>query len=412
MGTTFEEKLAKYAELVVRQGVNIQQGQDLVISCQIELADVVHTIIRTAYAAGARNVYVDWNDPQVDLLRFLDAPDGAFEPEAYPTWKADDFARHAEQGAAFLHIHAPNPDLFRDANPDRVAAWRKAGAKASHPHQHFTMNGEVSWTIMSIPSQAWATRLFSDVPANEAVNRLWELIFETTRVNTDDPVAAWQQHADNLAERAAWLNDLRFETLHYTGPGTDLHIDLPKLHHWMFARFENTSGTLFIPNMPTEEVFTTPARGGVRGTVRSTKPLNYNGVMIEDFSLTFEDGQVVDFTAEKGFDALKNLLDTDEGAKHLGEVALVPHDSPISNSQVIFLNTLFDENASCHIALGACVPITVQGGTEMDEEALLKNDCNVSITHVDFMIGSADLDITGVTATGETVPIFRKGNWA
>lgn len=248
--------------------------------------------------------------------------------------------------------------------------------------------------------------------AEDATNQLWDLIFTVTRVNEADPVAAWQEHADKLTARADWLNSLQLRTLHYTGPGTDLYIDLPSVHHWMFARFENARGIKYIPNMPTEEVFTTPSRSGVNGTVRNSKPLNYDGVVIDNFSLTFEAGRVVDFTAETGYETLKNLLAVDEGASRLGEVALVPDESPISKMNVTFLNTLFDENASCHLAVGRCVGVTVKGGAEMNDEDLLENDCNTSMTHVDFMIGSSALDIDGITQSGETLPIFRNGSWA
>lgn len=412
MTRSFAENVQKYAELVVKLGVNIQPGQDLVISVDTGLEEVVHTIIRAAYEAGARNVYVDWRDPHVDLLRFLHAPDEAFEASAYPAWKAKDHGEHAERGAAFLNIFAPNPDIFSQADPARVAAWRKAAAEASFPYQHYTINGEVSWTIMSVPTPVWAAKLFPELSAENAVEKLWALIFKTTRVNLDNPVEAWHQHIDNLGRRAKWLNDMNFKTLHYTGPGTDLEVDLPAVHSWIFAQFHNQNGVPFIPNMPTEEVFTTPARSGVRGTVTSTKPLNYNGVMIENFSLIFENGEVMKFTAEKGYDALKNLLQTDEGAKRLGEIALVPHDSPISNSNVIFFNTLFDENASCHIALGASIPITVKDGVKLNQENMVEYGFNQSMTHVDFMIGSAELNIDGITESGERVAVFRNGNWA
>lgn len=412
MERSFAENVQKYAELVIKLGVNIQPGQDLVISVNTGLEDVVHTIIREAYRAGARNVYVDWDDPQVNLLRYVYAPDAAFEPEAYPTWKPKDFAEHAERGAAFLNIYAPDPDLLSEADPQRVAAWQTAAAEARFPYQHYTLNSEVSWTIMSVPTPVWAAKLFPDVSVEEAVAKLWDLIFYTTRTNFADPVAAWQKHVENLNSRAGWLNEMNFKTLHYTGPGTDLEVDLPEVHGWIFAEFKNRDGIPFIPNMPTEEVFTAPAKYGVRGTVHSTKPLNYNGVVIDNFSLTFMDGEVTEFTAEKGYDALKHLLATDDGAKRLGEIALVPHDSPISNANVIFFNTLFDENASCHIALGASIPLTVKDGVELTEENMDAHGFNQSVTHVDFMIGSADLNIDGITQAGDRVAVFRNGNWA
>lgn len=266
--------------------------------------------------------------------------------------------------------------------------------------------------MAAIATQAWADKVFPDVPVDERVMKLWDAIFAATRIYEDDPVTAWRKHQQDLVNRSAYLNDKAYTALHFKGEGTDLTIGLPQGHIWQGGGDDHSSGKRFAPNLPTEEIFTMPHRERVSGTVRASKPLSYNGTIIDDFSISFEAGRVTGFEAGQGGDVLQDLIDTDEGAKHLGEVALVPHSSPISQSGILFFNTLFDENAACHIALGRAYGKTIQGGTEMDEDQFVEAGGNVSQTHVDFMIGSATLDIDGVTLDGKHEPVMRQGEWA
>ncbi|NGP44827.1 aminopeptidase [Bacillaceae bacterium SIJ1] len=406
----FEKKITQYAELAVKTGINIQPEQTLVINASTQSIPFVRQVVEQAYLAGARHVHVDWSDDGLTLTKFQHAPEEALDE--FPTWKVRAYEQLAEEGAAFMNIVAPNPELLKDIDSKKVARARKASSKALEKYTDARMNDKVSWTIVATPTPEWAAKVFPNETEEKAIERLWEQIFQVNRLNEDDPVKAWETHNDKLHEKADFLNDAQFEALIYKGPGTDLVLELPKGHRWLSAASTNDNGHSFMPNMPTEEVFTMPKRDGVHGTVTSTKPLHYGGTLIENFSFTFEDGKVVDVKAEKGLDTLKELLDTDEGAKRLGEVALVPHDSPISQSNIIFFNTLFDENASCHIALGTAYPFTIEGGKEMTKDELKEHGANVSMTHVDFMIGSEHLNIDGKKADGTLVPLFRDGNWA
>ncbi|HET7628590.1 MAG TPA: aminopeptidase [Bacillales bacterium] len=406
----FETNLEKYAELVVKVALNIQEGQKLYINASIENADFVQSITRKAYRAGAKKVYPNLYDPMIRRITYEEAPkDGLAE---FPQWRIDCFNELIDEGGAFLEVAALDPELLKGVDADRISIARKAEAKAKTRFQKAQTNGDISWSIVSVPSKNWAAKIFPDVPTKQQTDALWEQIFYTTRVDQDDPVAAWEKHIDKLTEKANYLNEKRFKALHYKAEGTNLTIQLADDHVWRAASFETKKGNRFLPNVPTEEVFTMPHKDGVNGTVSSTKPLNYQGSLIENFTLTFKNGEVVDFKAEKGEESLKNILEADEGSKRLGEVALVPHDSPISNSGLIFFNTLFDENASCHIALGRALLLNMKDAEAKSDEEMAAKGFNSSIMHVDFMIGSAELDIDGETFDGERVPVFRKGNWA
>ncbi|HET7658446.1 MAG TPA: aminopeptidase [Bacillales bacterium] len=406
----FQKNLEKYAELVVKVALNIQKGQKLHINAAIENADFVRIITEKAYKAGAKKVHAELYDPMMQRLTYELAPEEGLAE--YPDWNVKMFDELIDEGGALLNVYALDPDLLKGIDADRVATARKAAGSKLGRFQEAQSNGAISWCIVSVPSEKWAAKIFPNVSEDKQVDALWEQIFYTTRVDLDDPVSAWKQHIQTLEEKAKYLNEKNFKALHYKAPGTDLTIDLADDHLWMAAGFTSNQGIFFIPNVPTEEVFTMPHKDGINGTVSSTKPLNYGGNLVENFSLTFENGKVVDFNAEKGYDTLKNILDTDEGARSLGEVALVPHDSPISNSGLIFYNTLFDENASCHIALGKALLLNMKDSKNLSKEEMMAKGFNESITHVDFMIGSADLDIDGETHDGELVPVFRKGNWA
>jgi aminopeptidase len=410
MMNTFETMLDRYAALAVKVGVNIQPGQTLVVSAPLSGADFVRKVARKAYEAGAKHVHIDWTDDELTRMKYDLAPDEAFKE--FPVWKAKGLEEMAENGAAFLSIIAPNPDLLKGVNPDRLAAYRKATGEAMYRVRSYTMSDQVSWSVIAVPSAAWAEMVFPELPEPERTNALWNAVFSATRVDRDDPIQAWKDHHAHLNEKVRYLNGKQYRFLHYDAPGTRLTIELPPRHIWIGGGSVNAKGISFMANMPTEEVFTAPLKEGVNGVVRSTKPLSYNGNLIEDFTLTFEKGRIVDFTAEKGYEVLKRLIETDEGSRYLGEVALVPHHSPISESNLIFYNSLYDENASNHLAIGNAYPVCVEGGAALSREEMEKRGLNTSLTHVDFMIGSAEMNIDGETAEGVREPLFRNGNWA
>jgi aminopeptidase len=324
---TFEQNLEKYAVLAVHTGVNVQKGQTLVINTPILATELVRKIAKKAYEAGAKNVHVEWNDDELSLIKFKLAPDEAFTE--YPMWKAAGMEGLAEGGAAFLTIYAPNPDLLKDIPPDRVAAANKTNATALQKYRSYLMADKASWSIIAVPTEEWAAKMFPELSTEAAMLKLWDVIFEVTRVNGADPIQLWKEHIAKLGATCAYLNKKQYHKLVYDAPGTDLTLELTENHIWHGGSAVTDKGIQFSPNMPTEEVFTMPHKDGVNGVVRSTKPLNYSGTLIEGFSLTFKDGEVVDFSAEAGYDTLKHLLATDEGARRLGEVALVPHQSPI-----------------------------------------------------------------------------------
>lgn len=407
----FNKKLNDYAKLCVKVGINIQPGEPLVINAPVEGVEFVRLVAKHAYEAGASEVHVNWNDGILTKLKYENAPMEVFEN--FPKWYADGLEDYAKKGAGFLSISAQDPELLKDADPKKIAANNKSSAIALKEWRKYTMNDINSWCVVSIPTKGWAKRVFPDVSEDEAVELLWDKIFSATRMDLDDPVAAWKEHLDTLKQKMEFLNEKNFKELHYTSSnGTNLTVKLPEGHIWVAGGGNNSKGTYFVANMPTEEVFTLPLKTGVDGVVYSTKPLNYGGKLIKDFKLTFKEGRVVDFEAKVGQEVLSDLLDIDEGAKYLGEVALVPFDSPISNTNTVFLNTLFDENASCHFAFGKAYPTNLKGGENMTEAELEAHGVNNSLTHVDFMVGSSDLSIVGKTQDGEEVQIFENGNWA
>jgi aminopeptidase len=406
----FNELLQKYAELSVKVGVNLQKDQTLVINSPIECAEFTRLVAKEAYNVGAKDVHVEWNDEELSLMRFMNAPEEVFKE--FAKWRADGYEEFAKNGAAFLSISASNPELLKNVNPRRIAESNKAKSIALKKYREYIMNSIVSWSVISIPTKAWSQMVFQNLSEKEAVEKLWETIFKTVRIDMDRPIDAWNEHLSKLQEKVDFLNNKKFKKLHYVSKDTDLTIELPEKHIWAGGGEYNAKQTYFVANMPTEEVFTLPLKTGINGTVKSTKPLNYSGNLIYNFSLTFKDGRIIDFSAEQGYETLKKLIETDEGSHYLGEVALVPQDSPISNSDIIFYNTLFDENASCHLAIGAAYPTCLEEGSKMTVEELQNAGVNDSLTHVDFMVGSSDLDITGTTYFGKTIQIFKNGNWA
>ncbi len=407
---TFEQQLQNYADLAVKVGVNIQPDQKLFISASTDAVEFVRIIVEKAYAAGARQVFVDWSDDVVSRIRYEQAPADSFAE--FPSWKADERIQLAEQGTAFMSIVSQSPDLFKNVDPTRIRDAQKASGQALDKFRQMMQADKFSWTVIAAPSKDWAALVFPDLPEAEQVPALWDAIFKAVRADKENPVEEWKQHDSTLHEKVDYLNDKHYKKLHYTAPGTDLTIELPEKHTWCGAGSVNVDNAVFMANMPTEEVFTAPMKTGVNGYVSSTKPLSYGGTIIDDFKITFKDGKITEVTAGKGQDILENLIEADEGAKYLGEVALVPHESPISASGLLFYNTLFDENASNHLAIGSAYAFNLTGGKEMDRKQLEENGLNQSITHVDFMVGSGEMDIDGILEDGTAEPVFRSGTWA
>ncbi|MGD6775100.1 aminopeptidase [Sutcliffiella horikoshii] len=408
--SNLQTTMEKYAELAVKVGVNIQKGQTLIVNADIATAPFVRLVTKKAYEAGAKLVQIEWSDEQVTRIRYDKAPDESFE--YFPGWRAEMLEKAFGEGAAMLAITSVNPDLLKGVDASKIANLQKAAGEATKAYRNMVMADKISWSIVAVPSKGWSAKVFPELSEQEQEEKLWEAIFHATRANLEDPVQAWMDHKEKLSEKVDFLNNKKFKSLHYKAEGTDLTIELAEKHVWIGPESINENGVAFIANMPTEEVFTTPLKTGVNGTVRSSKPLNYGGNMIDNFSITFENGKIVSFEAEEGNETLQKLIETDEGSQYLGEVALVPHDSPISNTNLIFYNTLFDENASHHLAIGNAYSFALEGGKQMSEEDLEAAGANSSITHVDFMIGSSDMDIDGITHDGERVPLFRQGNWA
>ncbi|WP_068775940.1 aminopeptidase [Paenibacillus sp. FJAT-26967] len=407
---TFESNLDKYADLAVKVAVNLQPGQDLWINAPIHMPEFVRLITRKAYEAGAKHVHIEWQDEICTRIKYEHAPEEAFEE--YPAWRVKALEDNAENGGAYLFIESGNPELLKDVDGKRVAAFSKSAGTALAKWRTYMTSYKMTWSIIAAPSAEWAKKVFPGVSEEEAIRALWEAIFKATRADQDNPVKLWGNHNDVLSSKREELSAKQYKKLHYRAPGTNLTVELPHNHIWRGGTANNAKGEIFNPNVPTEEVFVSPHRAGTSGIVRSTKPLSFQGKLIENFSLTFENGRVVDFQAEKGYDALSTMLNIDEGARYLGEIALVPDDSPISNSNLIFYNTLFDENASCHLAIGRSFAFCVENGTSMSPEELHQAGLNDSLTHVDFMIGSPDMEIDGELADGTLELIFRSGNWA
>ncbi|HAQ4682745.1 TPA: aminopeptidase [Enterococcus faecium] len=410
MLSDFNELLKKYARLIAETGVATEKGHTVVLQISVDQAPLARLITQEAYKLGAAEVIVQWTDDQIQREFLLHAATDRIEnvPQS-KIYQADEWL---EKGASRISVVSADPDAFAGVDSQRVASYQAAAGKALMNLRKATQANKVSWTVVAAAGKQWAAKVFPDLPEEEQVDALWDQIFKTTRVYEEDPVLAWKKHDEKLAKKAEELNQEQFSALHYTAPGTDIIIGLPKNHLWEGAGSYNARGKKFMANMPTEEVFTAPDCHRIDGYISSTKPLSYAGTIISGMKFTFKDGKVVDFSAEQGEDVLAKLLDTDEGARRLGEVALVPDPSPISQSGIIFFNTLFDENASNHLALGSAYAFSVKGGTEMSDEELAEAGLNRSQTHVDFMVGSDKMDIDGIREDGSTVPIFRNGDWA
>lgn len=408
--SNFKESLKKYAELAVDIGVAVKPGDTVYVQISVDQAQLARLIVAAAYQRGAAEVQVQWFD---DVLKRLDmahmADERLFNIPAFVKGQFDYWVDHQ---AKRITVVSSDPDNLAGIDSNRIAKYQEAFAKAYKRLMEAISSMSISWTIIGAANPRWAQKVFPDAATpEEATELLWEAIFKTTRIDQPDPEAAWKAHDQKLREKAAWLNNEQFDQLHYMAPGTDLVVGLPKNHIWEGAGAFNPRGEEFMANMPTEEVFTAPDFRRIDGTVASTKPLSYGGNILEDMHFTFKDGQVVEAHAKQGDDVLQNLLKT-PGARSLGEVSLVPDPSPISQSGLIFFNTLFDENASDHMALGQAYPFSVKDGVAMTNEQRAAVGLNQSPTHVDFMMGSAAMNIDGIKPDGTIIPIFRNGDWA
>jgi len=415
-GKSHQELLKQYAEAIVKVGLNIRAGQRLIITLAAtrgvpyQFAPLVHEVTKAAYAAGAKYVEVIWSDEEMMRLRAEHAPKDSFSE--YPTWQVDAILKMIENGDALLSIGGSNPDLLGSLDPEKVGAMQRTHLQYYSKVSEKVTTNAINWCVVAAAGETWAKKIFPDLDAQTAQQKLWDAIFETTRIDQPDPIAAWETHIVNLRKRAKYLQAKQYTGLHYSAPGTDFTLGLPSGHQWISAQSMAQNGVMFTANMPTEEVFTLPDRNRADGIVTSTFPLSYGGTLIEDFQVTFEKGRIVKISARKGEAALQRLVDTDEGSHRLGEVALVPASSPIAKRGHLFYNTLYDENASCHIAIGRAYRFTLTGGEELTDEEFVSAGGNVSLNHVDFMIGSPKMDIDGIKKDGSREPVMRQGEWA
>ena len=405
------QSLQEYAHLLIRVGLNVREEQRLVISSPVECAYFARMCAEEAYAAGCKEVVMNWHDDALTRMKYFHAAEEVFE--TVPAWRRHFFNDYAKEGAAYLAISATDPENLRGANPARLVKSQRASGEALKEFDRLQMSSAFPWCIASIPIPPWAEKVFPDMTPEKSVDALWEAIFHAVRVNGDGlAVERWREHLDTLRRRTDKLNALRLRSLHYTNAlGTDLTIQLPEGHIWESGEDSTPAGQRFIANMPTEEIFTAPLRNGVNGVVYSAMPLVHEGNIIDKFHFVVKDGKITEARAETGEAELQAAISVDEGASYFGEVALVPYDSPISNQKLLYYNTLFDENAACHIAFGEAYPC-IEGGRGMSKDELKARGLNDSITHVDFMVGTPDLNITGTTADGWEIPVFTDGNFS
>ncbi len=404
-----EEKLDKLAAVAIQVGLGLACGQELVMTAPLDALPLARRVTEQAYRAGASLVTTLFTDEESTLMRFRYAPDESFDRAA--EWLQEGVASAYRSGAARLAITGANPALLAKEDPGKVSRANLALSKASRPALDLITRHEINWTIIPFATAAWASTVFPKESGPAAIARLWDAIFAATRIDAPDPVAAWRAHDEHLQKRAHLLNAKRFAALHYRGPGIDLRVGLADGHMWLGGGTIARNGLPCIPNMPTEEVFTTPHKDRVDGFVTSSKPLSYQGALIKNIAVRFEGGRVTEAKADEGESILHRMLDTDEGARRLGEVALVPHSSPISKSGLLFWNTLFDENAASHIALGQAYSTCIRDGDSLDPAQLAQRGANTSLIHVDWMIGSGGVDVDGVSADGTSEPLMRHGEW-
>lgn len=400
----------RLAELAVKTGLALNPGQDLMITAPIEALPLVRKITDYAYKSGACVVTPIFSDPEMVLSRYRNALDSSFDQAA--NWLYDGMGAAFDNNTARLAIVGDDPMLLANEDPEKVGRVNKANSQALTPARERITRFDINWNIVAWPGLAWAKRMFPDLPENEAQAKLAEAIFSASRVNVSNPIEAWNNHNKNLRKRSNWLNQQNFASLHFSGPGTDLTVGLADGHEWMGGASLARNGITCNPNIPSEEVFTTPHCMKVQGTVSSTKPLSHQGTLIDNICVKFEAGSITEAHASKGEEVLLKVLDSDEGARRLGEVALVPHSSPISQSGLLFYNTLFDENAASHIALGQCYSKCFKDGENLSKDEIIKRGGNSSMIHIDWMIGSEEINVDGMNSNGASIPIFRNGEWA
>jgi aminopeptidase len=405
----FEKNLDRLAEIAVRSGLGLAPGQELLMTATLDSVPLARRITAHAYKAGASLVTTLLSDEESALLRFRYGQDASFDTAA--GWLYEGMAQAFRSGSARLAIAGNDPSLLSKEDPEKVSRVNRAVSKAYRPALDLIVRHEINWTIVACATPAWAAAVFPDLPQDEALTRLWKAIFAASRADQPDPVAAWKEHDANLHARADQMNQKRFSAIHFRGPGTDLRVGLADDHLWLGGGTTALNGRYCIPNMPTEEIFTTPHKDRVEGRVTSTKPLSYQGTMLEEMSVRFEGGKIVEAHAARGNEVLQNMIGTDDGARRLGEVALVPHSSPIASSGLVFLNTLFDENAASHIALGQAYSTCLKDGDNLTPEQLALRGANSSLIHVDWMIGSNRMDVDGISAAGAASPVMLAGEW-
>ena len=405
--------MKKYADLISRVGVDANRKQDVVVRAPVEAYEFIRYLTMSLYNAKCRHVYIDWYDGGINKISLMHS--SISKLEEIPSFVTEKEKFFGENSVASIYIIGEDPSLLKSVDKDRLKRYNKARVSALEPLKKPYHTNEVAWCIAAVPTKSWATKVFPDLSPTQAMNKMWEMIYEACYVKEDnDPVQVWKEHIELLEARAKKLNEYQFKTLVYkNGLGTDLSIDLVKNHVWVAARsVQSRNGLYFVPNIPTQEIFTMPSKDGVNGVVFSSKPLSHNGIIINNFYLRFENGKVVEYHAEEGEEVLKQVIEFDEGASHLGEVALIPYDSPISNQGIVYQETLFDENASCHLALGQSFLENIVDGEKLGEDEVFNLGGNKSFMHVDFMIGTEDLEIDGIKENGEVVKVFSKGNFA
>ncbi|WP_113525241.1 aminopeptidase [Staphylococcus aureus] len=411
--TNYKEKLQQYAELLVKVGMNVQPKQPVFIRSSVETLELTHLIVEEAYHCGASDVRVVYSDPTLKRLKFENESVEHFANHEIKSYDVEARMDYVKRGAANLALISEDPDLMDGIDSQKLQAFQQQNARAFKGYMESVQKNQFPWVVAAFPSKAWAKRVYPELSVEEAYIKFIDEVFDIVRIDGNDPVENWRQHIANLSVYTQKLQQKNYHALHYVSEGTDLTVGLAKNHIWEDATsYVNGKEQAFIANIPTEEVFTAPDRNRVDGYVTNKLPLSYNGTIIDQFKLMFKDGEIIDFSAEKGEAVLKDLINTDEGSRRLGEVALVPDDSPISNRNTIFYNTLFDENAACHLAIGSAYAFNIQGGTEMTVEEKIASGLNDSNVHVDFMIGSSDLTIYGIFEDGSKELVFENGNWA
>jgi len=417
MDPSFERKLDAYAELTLEIGLNLQSGQRLLIGVPVynsgvplEAAPLVRKLVSKAYQKGAKYVDVIWGDDEILLARIESASPNTMD--LYPSWKSDLLLDYAQQGDAILTVLGNDPDLFKDQDAELVTQLRRIILERTDPAMEYVRRSAINWSVIAVPVQGWAAKVLPDVEPEMQIQKLWEALFKTCRLDENDPVEAWHSHIRQLVGRCEHLNRKRYSELKFNAPGTDFRIGLPEGHIWTNAHMTNQNGVPFTANLPTEEIFTLPHKEKADGVVRASMPLSYGGSLFEDLIITFAEGRVVRVEAEKGAETLRKLIETDKGASRFGEVALVPHSSPIAQTKLLFYNILLDENAATHLALGSAYKFSMEGGRTMSDDEFSASGGNQSVLHIDFMIGSDEMDVDGITTEGVVEPIMRRGEWA